>query len=252
MYSEGRTKTIVKVGLAGAIVAIVLVFLVDLVDGPLYSFSTQTWSPELRGDKMIGGIEGAVKDADAATNTVRIASGFLGLASLSLVVTPDTKIAVQGKLGGFADLERGQLVRVAYEVRPDQLVAWRVEVLDQWSQRSDALLPAETDTDATATEEESSSSASVPKSVAPPAADTPRTPEPPATTLSQRPVLPTAVRQDGGSTTPATKRPTPPPSSSPRTAAPAVPDTRRPAPAKAAPAPGASAPGVPQAGDDAL
>jgi len=243
----------VKVGLAAAIVAIVLFLLVDLVDGPLYSFSTKTWSPEMRGDKMIGGIEGPVKDADASTNTVRIASGFLGLASLSLVVTPDTKIAVKGKLGGFADLDRGQRVRVAYEVRLDQLVAWRVEVLDQWSQPSDAL-PAETETEAAATEEESSSSASVPKAVAPPAEDTPRTPEPPAPapTPSQRPVSPAAVRQNGGSATPATKRPTPPPSSSPRTAAPAVPDTRRPAPAKAATAPAASAPGAPQAGDDAL
>jgi hypothetical protein len=242
---DGRA-TIVTVGLAGAIVAIVLFLLADLVDGPLYSFSTKTWSPELRGDKMIGGIEGAVKDVDAATNTVRIAAGFLGLTSLPLVVTPDTKIAVKGKLGGFADLDRGQLVRVAYEVRPDQLVAWRVEVLDRWSQPSDAVLPSETDSDATATEEESSSSASVPKSVAPPAEDTPRTPEPPATTLSRRSVSPTLVRQNDGSTTPATKRPTPPPSPSPRTAAP---DIRRPAPAKAAPP---SVPGAPQAGDDAL
>ena len=250
MYSEGRTKTIVKAGLVGGIVAIVLFLLIDLVDGPLYSFSTKTWSPELRGDKMIGGIEGAVKDADVATNTVRIASGFLGLASLPLVVTPDTKIAVKGKLGGFADLDRGQIVRVAYEVRSDQLVAWRVEVLDG-SQTSDAVLPAEADSDTTATAEESSSSASVPKSVAaPPAEDTPRIPEPPApTTLSRRSVSPTPVRQNVGNTTPATKRPTPPPSSLPRTGAPI---TRRPAPAKAAPAAESSAPGAPQAGDDAL
>src|SRR5207247_1345090 len=104
---------IVKWGLAAIILAIGAVFLVDLVDGPLYSFSTKTWSPELRGDKMIGGIEGAVKDADAATNTVRIASGFLGLASLPLAVTPDTKIAVKGTLGGCADLNPGQFARVA-------------------------------------------------------------------------------------------------------------------------------------------
>ena len=240
---------IVKWGLAAIILAIGTVFLADLVDGPLYSFSTKTWSPELRGDKLIGGIEGAVKDADAATNTVRIASGFLGLASLALVVTPDTKIAVNGKLGGIADLDRGQLVRVAYEVRPDQLVAWRVEVLDRWSQPSDAVLPVDTDSDATVTEEESSSTASVPKPVAPPAEATPRAPEPPATTLSPRPVSPSAVRQTGGSTAPATKRPPPPPSSSPRTVTPAAP---RPVPAKAAPAPEASAPGAPQAGDDAL
>ena len=251
MYSEGRTKTIVTVGFAAAIVAIVLFVLVDLVEGPFYSFSTKTWSPELRGDKLIGGIEGAVKDADAATNTVRIASGFLGLASLPLVVTPDTKIAVKGKLGGFADLDRGQLVRVAYEVRPDQLVAWRVEVLDPSSQPSDAVLPTETDSDATVNEEESSS-ASVPKPVAPPAVDPPRTPGPLATTPSPRSVSPSPVRQTGGTPAPTAKRPTPPPSSSPRTATPAAPDTRRPAPAKTAPVPEASAPGAPQAGDDAL
>lgn len=110
--------------------AVVAVFLVDLVEGPLFSLSTRTWPPELHEGKVIGGIEGAVKAADRDTGTLLVASGFLGLSSLPVVVTPQTEVAVRGKLGGVADLDRGQTVRIAYEVLPDRLLAQRVDVLD--------------------------------------------------------------------------------------------------------------------------
>ena len=89
MHSEGRPAVIVKLGLAVILAAILVFCLVDLLEGPFYSFSTKTWPPQLSGDKLIGGIEGTVKEADSATRTVRVASGFLGLGSLPVVVTPD-------------------------------------------------------------------------------------------------------------------------------------------------------------------
>src|SRR5436190_5529475 len=132
----GRTAATVKLGLAIVLVCTLLFCLVDLLGGPIYSLSTKTWLPERRGDKLIGGIEGTVKEADSATRTVRVASGFLGLGSLPVVVTPETIIIVQGKLGGFGDLARRLRVRVAYEILRGRLLATRVHVLDQWSQPS--------------------------------------------------------------------------------------------------------------------
>lgn len=102
----------------------------DRAAGPFFSFSAQSWAPEPRGDAVIGVVEGPIKTADAATGTLHIASGFLGLTSLPLEVTADTIIGVRGKLGGVGDLDRGRLVRVAYEVAPDRLVARRVLLLD--------------------------------------------------------------------------------------------------------------------------
>ena len=117
--------------LALLVLAVVTFLVVDLIEGPVFSLSTRTWPAEVRDGKMIAGIEGAVKAADRATGTVRIASGFLGLTSLRVVLTPQTEVAVHGKLGSIADLDRGQLVRVAYEVLPDRLLAARVDVLDR-------------------------------------------------------------------------------------------------------------------------
>ena len=245
MYSEGRTAKIVKLGLAVIIVSMVLFVFVDLLEGPFYSLSTKTWPPKRRGDRLIGRIEGVVKHADSATSTMRVASGFLGLASLSLVVTPETRIAVNGKLGGVADLDRGQLVRVAYAILPERLLAWRVDVLDRSSQRSEAVVPAATDGDATVNEEESSP-ARPPRPA--PAADPPRTPVLSAPT-SPRSASPSAVPRDGRTTAPATKRPVPSPISPPQ---PAAQDTGRPVPVTSAPAPAESTPGAPQAGDGAL
>jgi hypothetical protein len=125
-----KATTIARACVALAAVAVV-VFVIDLLEGPFFSLSTRMWAPERRGDRLIGGIEGAVKRADVSTGTVRVASGFLGLASFPVVITPQTQIVIKGKLGGFADLDRGQLVRVVYEVLSDRLVASRVEVLDR-------------------------------------------------------------------------------------------------------------------------
>jgi hypothetical protein len=94
--------------LALLVLAVVTFLVVDVIEGPVFSLSTRTWPAEVRDGKVIAGIEGAVKAADRATGTVRIASGFLGLSSVRVVVTPQTEVAIHGKFGSLADLDRGQ------------------------------------------------------------------------------------------------------------------------------------------------
>ena len=139
-----RKASIVTWGAGIFLGAASLFLVVDLMAGPVFSFSTRTWPPEVRGDKVIAGIEGTVKATDRDTGILRVASGFLGLSSLPVVVTPETEVAVNGKLGGVADLDRGQIVRVAYEVLPDRLLARRVDVLDPVASTNGSL-PQESD-----------------------------------------------------------------------------------------------------------
>jgi len=230
----GRTAATVKLGLAIVLVCTLLFCLVDLLGGPIYSLSTKTWLPERRGDKLIGGIEGTVKEADSATRTVRVASGFLGLGSLPVVVTPETIIIVQGKLGGFGDLDRRLRVRVAYEILRGRLLATRVHVLDQWSQPS--VVAAEPDHER----------ARAPQPLAAPAVIPPRAPTRSATPSVSRRAPPIVIPQSDRATAPATERPTPAPPSALPTAAQ---DTQAPVPVTVA-APGT--PSAPRAGDDAL
>jgi hypothetical protein len=162
------------VGVAVALAAVL--FLVNLVAGPFVSLSTKSWPEEVRGARVIGGVQGPIKRTDPDTTTVRVASGFLGLVSLPLVVTPLTKITVGGKLGGFGDLDRGQLVRVTYDILSDRLIASRIDVLDRST--SEALLPAPTAADAAvgvdaSGNESAPSSKSSPVTVGPPAVASP-------------------------------------------------------------------------------
>src|SRR5262249_51891186 len=133
---EGGRATVVKWCLTVIVVAIGVIFVADFLEGPFFSFTTKTWPPEVHGERLIGGIEGPVKAADADAGTVEVAAGFLGLASQPVSITGDTQIAVKGKLGGIADLDRGQQVRIAYQVLPDRLLALRVDVLDGYPQPS--------------------------------------------------------------------------------------------------------------------
>ena len=111
-------------------VILLTVLAVDHVAGPLFSLSTHSWAPQRHGTTMFGVLEGPIKTADAATGTLHVASGFLGVRSSALDVTADTIIGVRGKLGGVGDLDRGQLVRVTYEVAADRLIARRVVLLN--------------------------------------------------------------------------------------------------------------------------
>ena len=226
--------------LAAIIVAIGVMFVADFLEGPFFSFTTKTWPPEVRGERLIGGIEGPLKAADSEAGTVQVASGFLGLASQPVSITTDTQIAVKGKLGGIADLDRGQQVRIAYQVLPDRLLALRVDVLDGYPQPSDAPIPAETESTATAP---ATPNEGAPKPVAVPVKEPARALAPSVPPAPARPLAPA-----GSTATPAPKRAVPSPSSLPRNAAQ---DLRRAAPAPAPPPAKAPVPAT-AALDDAL
>ena len=85
-----------------------------------------------RGASLVGEVlaeaQGRVEIVERAAGTIRVSSGFLGLMSVELVVTPETLIVVGDKEGGFGDLREGEHVIATYEVRPDTLWAKRVEV----------------------------------------------------------------------------------------------------------------------------
>jgi hypothetical protein len=82
-----------------------------------------------QGASLVGEARGRVEMVERDTRTIRIASGFLGLTSVALVVTEDTVIVVGEKEGGFGDIRLGEPVVAAYEIGGDPLQAKRVEVV---------------------------------------------------------------------------------------------------------------------------
>lgn len=90
-----------------------------------------------RGASLVGEVlaeaRGRVVTVEPETGVIRVSSGFLGLLSVELVVTPETLIVVGDKEGGFANIREGKRVVATYEVRPDTLWAKRVEVVVQGS-----------------------------------------------------------------------------------------------------------------------
>jgi hypothetical protein len=80
------------------------------------------------GASMMGGghgeADGRVEAVEPAPGIVRVSSGFLGLLSLELLVTPETLIVVGDKEGGFGDIRPGERVTATYEIRPG---LWRAE-----------------------------------------------------------------------------------------------------------------------------
>jgi hypothetical protein len=85
-----------------------------------------------RGASLVGEVlaeaRGRVETVEQAAGIIRVSSGFLGLMSVELVVTPETLIVVGDKEGGIGDLREGERVIATYQVRPDTLWAKRVEV----------------------------------------------------------------------------------------------------------------------------
>jgi hypothetical protein len=82
-----------------------------------------------RGASLVGEARGRVEMVERDTRTIRIASGFLGLTSVALIVTEDTLIVVGEKEGGFGDIRLGEPVVAAYEIGRDALQAKRVEMV---------------------------------------------------------------------------------------------------------------------------
>jgi hypothetical protein len=90
------------------------------------------WSelvPFLSGASQPRQARGRVDSIERDTRTIRIASGFLGLSSVALVVTETTLIVVGDKEGGFGDIRPGEPVVAAYETGRGPLQATRVEVM---------------------------------------------------------------------------------------------------------------------------
>lgn len=79
-------------------------------------------------DAAHGEAQGWVQTVEPDTGIIRVSSGFLGLMSIALRVTPDTLIVVGNKEGGFGDIRLGERVVAAYDVQPGALQARRVEV----------------------------------------------------------------------------------------------------------------------------
>jgi hypothetical protein len=77
----------------------------------------------------VGNMEGALKRVDAATSTVRVASGPFGLFGRTLGVTPSTRIQVEGRDGRLGDLREGAKVKASYEVREGKSVATQIDVM---------------------------------------------------------------------------------------------------------------------------
>jgi len=71
---------------------------------------------------------GRVDSIERDTRIIRIASGFLGLSSVALVITEATLIVVGDKEGGFGDIQQGEPVVASYESGRHPLHATRVEV----------------------------------------------------------------------------------------------------------------------------
>lgn len=72
-------------------------------------------------------LDGPVKKVDQASNTVQVGWLF-GLLSTPLAVTDDTQIAVEGAKGSLADIQEGDRVKAAYEVREGKNIAKFIEV----------------------------------------------------------------------------------------------------------------------------
>ena len=81
------------------------------------------------GASLVGEARGRVEMVERDTRTIRIASGFLGLTSVALIVTEDTLIVVGEKEGGFGDIRLGEPVVAAYKIGRDALQAKRVEMV---------------------------------------------------------------------------------------------------------------------------
>jgi hypothetical protein len=88
--------------------------------------SSPRWAAWLRSDH--GEAHGSVDTVEPETGIVRVSSGFLGLMSVALLVTPETVIVVGDKEGGLGDLRQGGRVVAAYEVRSGALEARRIEL----------------------------------------------------------------------------------------------------------------------------
>ncbi len=94
-------------------------------------------------DKPATGIvEGSVKKVDAATKSVQVSAGLLGLAGRTLEVDEQTQIQVDGRQGSLADLREGDKVKASYESRDGKNLATRIEVMPAAATKMPASPPS--------------------------------------------------------------------------------------------------------------
>ena len=113
---------------------------------------TVTWSlvhrpnldapPPLREGPMLGDMTGYVGQVDRSAQTVAISDDVSGVRSVSLVVTKDTSITVNGKPGGLDDLSKDMPVRVFYEVRGDVKYLTSLQIIPRDTQGAKEAPPS--------------------------------------------------------------------------------------------------------------
>ncbi len=81
-----------------------------------------------RDGKLLGDVTGYVTGVDADGHQLKVSLNRFRLRPLVFVVTKDTEIVVQGKLGGLGDLGQDMRVRVSYELRDGARVATSIEI----------------------------------------------------------------------------------------------------------------------------
>jgi len=72
-------------------------------------------------------VEGPVKKVDPAAKTVQV-GWFLGFFRMTLEVTDDTYIAVEGMKASLLDIREGDKVKASYEPRDGKNIARSIEV----------------------------------------------------------------------------------------------------------------------------
>ena len=139
----------------GAVAAVGIVAVAGLLLWPLVWPTDPDRFSRLVHGRLVGEMEGFVWRVELDQHRFHVTSSLLGLGSVPITVTPETKIVVSNKLGGIGDIWKGMDVRVAYEMRDDQRVATAVELLTSKARRSrttptEVIVPAEAAPDSAA------------------------------------------------------------------------------------------------------
>jgi hypothetical protein len=198
------------------------------------------------GGKMLGDMAGYVGRVDREARTVDVSTSPLGIRPVSMVVTSETAIVVNGKQGAIGDLWKDLPVRVSYEVRDNTRYATSIQVNAGDAAASPSgkdpapAAPAVAAPAPTRTAPAVTPAPSAPIAVtAPPAAPSSVAPATPAPTRPIAPAATAATPPRPATSAPVASKPAPPPPAVTTPAVPVVPAAARvveptPAPPRAA------------------
>ena len=140
---QSRRKRLVRLGSTLGVALLLLAigeFLAPALPGRWLASRLDPWlNPD--APVLVGEAQGRVATVEPRARIIHLSSGFLGMMSIELVVTPDTLIVVGDKEGGFGDIREGGRVRAIYDVDRDALLARRVEVLGPGSHIASPVAP---------------------------------------------------------------------------------------------------------------